>query len=76
MINVIGIDIENVLVTIKWDEYDAIIISDYCKGFINEYDIEYIAQAHPLTFLDTKRILGIGLGIFLLLKLTIRNISK
>ena len=52
------INIENVLVTIKWEEYDAIVISDYCKGFINEYDIEYIAQAHPLTFLDTKRILG------------------
>ena len=52
------IDIENILVTIDWDKYDAIIISDYCKGFINEFDIQYIAQAHPLTFLDTKRILG------------------
>ena len=52
------IDIENELVTIKWDEYDAVIISDYCKGFINHLDIQYIAQAHPLTFLDTKRILG------------------
>ena len=52
------IDIENILVTIDWDKYDAIIISDYCKGFINEFDLQYIAQAHPLTFLDTKRILG------------------
>lgn len=52
------IDIENELVTVKWDEYDAVIISDYCKGFINHLDIQYIAQAHPLTFLDTKRILG------------------
>lgn len=52
------IDIENTLVTIDWDKYDAVIISDYCKGFINEFDIQYIAQAHPLTFLDTKRILG------------------
>jgi bifunctional ADP-heptose synthase (sugar kinase/adenylyltransferase) len=52
------IDIENILVTIDWDKYDAIIISDYCKGFINHLDIQYIAQAHPLTFLDTKRILG------------------
>ena len=52
------IDIENVLVMIEWDKYDAIVISDYCKGFINHLDIQYIAQAHPLTFLDTKRILG------------------
>ena len=52
------IDIDNVLVTINWDEYDAIVISDYCKGFINHLDIQYIAQAHPLTFLDTKRLLG------------------
>lgn len=52
------IDRENILVTIKWDKYDAIIISDYCKGFINHLDIQYIAQHHPLTFLDTKRILG------------------
>ena len=52
------IDIEKVLVMIEWDKYDAVIICDYCKGFINHLDIQYIAQAHPLTFLDTKRILG------------------
>ena len=52
------IDIENTLVEIEWDKYDAIIISDYCKGFINHFDIQFIAQSHPLTFLDTKRILG------------------
>ena len=52
------IDIENVLCTIDWEEYDAIIISDYCKGFINDLDIEYIAASHPLTFLDTKKTLG------------------
>jgi D-beta-D-heptose 7-phosphate kinase/D-beta-D-heptose 1-phosphate adenosyltransferase len=52
------IDIENTLVEIEWDKYDAVIISDYCKGFINHFDIQFIAQSHPLTFLDTKRILG------------------
>ncbi len=52
------IDIENVLVMIEWHKYDAVIISDYCKGFINHLDVQYIAQEHPLTFLDTKRILG------------------
>ena len=52
------ISIDDVLVKIEWDKYDAVVISDYCKGFINHLDIQYIAQAHPLTFLDTKRSLG------------------
>ena len=34
---------------------DAIIISDYDKGFLNENDIEEICAKHPLTFLDTKK---------------------
>jgi bifunctional ADP-heptose synthase (sugar kinase/adenylyltransferase) len=52
------IDIENVLCALDYSKYDAVVISDYCKGFINHLDIQYIAQSHPLTFLDTKRILG------------------
>ena len=39
-------------------EYDAIIISDYCKGFLAEEDISYIASLHPLVILDTKKKLG------------------
>jgi len=42
----------------KWNDYDAIVISDYCKGFLTEYDIEYISIKHPITFLDTKKKLG------------------
>ena len=38
--------------------YDAIIISDYCKGFISESDIETISQNNFNIFLDTKKILG------------------
>jgi D-beta-D-heptose 7-phosphate kinase/D-beta-D-heptose 1-phosphate adenosyltransferase len=40
-------------------EYDAIVISDYCKGFLSEEDIEFIVQnaSNPI-FLDTKKILG------------------
>tara|TARA_R110000772_G_scaffold65122_9_gene145540 strand:+ start:688 stop:1431 length:744 start_codon:yes stop_codon:yes gene_type:complete len=52
------INIEDVLCTIDWEKYDAIVISDYCKGFLNHLDIEYIAASHPLTFLDTKKTLG------------------
>jgi bifunctional ADP-heptose synthase (sugar kinase/adenylyltransferase) len=39
-------------------QYDAIIISDYCKGFLMEEDISKIASLHPLVILDTKKKLG------------------
>ena len=46
------------LTPLDWKQYDAIVISDYCKGFLNEEDIKYISTQHPLTFLDTKKLLG------------------
>ena len=39
-------------------QYDAIIISDYCKGFLTEEDISKIASLHSLVILDTKKKLG------------------
>jgi len=39
-------------------QYDAIIISDYCKGFLNEEDIQQISRLHNLVILDTKKRLG------------------
>ena len=39
-------------------QYDAIIISDYCKGFLTEEDIANIASLHSLVILDTKKKLG------------------
>ena len=44
--------------TVKWNIYDAVVISDYNKGFLDEVDIEYISKQHSLVFLDTKKILG------------------
>ena len=46
------------LLTIDYDKYDAVVISDYNKGFLSEDDIEYIAGKQPLTFMDTKKRLG------------------
>lgn len=37
------------------ETYDAVVISDYNKGFLTEESISYIAQNSKLTFLDTKR---------------------
>tara|TARA_R110001583_G_scaffold65162_2_gene188414 strand:- start:262 stop:1041 length:780 start_codon:yes stop_codon:yes gene_type:complete len=40
-------------------DYDAIVISDYCKGFLTEEDIIAFAQnAKCPVFLDTKKLLG------------------
>ena len=43
---------------IDFKQYDAIVISDYNKGFLTEEDMEYIFRCHPITFLDTKKVLG------------------
>ena len=43
---------------IDFSLYDAVVISDYNKGFLFEKDIEHISKNHPNTFLDTKKILG------------------
>jgi D-glycero-beta-D-manno-heptose-7-phosphate kinase len=41
------------------NKYDAVIISDYCKGFLSEEDIKQISQLYQsVIFLDTKKILG------------------
>ena len=39
-------------------QFDAIIISDYCKGFLSEQDIEFICRNNKNVFIDTKRKLG------------------
>lgn len=38
--------------------YDAVIISDYNKGFLMPEDIEKISLLHPFTLLDSKKQLG------------------
>lgn len=38
--------------------YSAIVISDYCKGFLTEEDIDVIASKHELVIVDTKKKLG------------------
>ena len=40
------------------NRFDAIIISDYDKGFLHKEDIKFICDNHPLVFIDTKKIIG------------------
>ena len=51
LLNIVDNHFENI-------KYDALIISDYCKGFLTEEDIEIIAVKNKNVFLDTKKILG------------------
>lgn len=43
---------------IELTDYDAIIISDYNKGFLTEEMIEYITVNSSLSFIDTKKPFG------------------
>ena len=40
------------------DHYDAVIVSDYCKGFLEESDIQHICENNKNVFIDTKKKLG------------------
>ena len=42
---------------IDFNGYDAIIISDYNKGFLSYDDIKYICDNHSYVFIDTKKII-------------------
>lgn len=48
--------VEN-LSKINYNIYDAIIISDYNKGFLHYEDIKFICDNHNLVFIDTKKII-------------------
>jgi|TARA_B100001093_G_scaffold197398_1_gene189778 D-beta-D-heptose 7-phosphate kinase/D-beta-D-heptose 1-phosphate adenosyltransferase len=48
----IGVDLFNL------KDYDAVVISDYDKGFLTQEDIQFIIEAYPLTFIDTKKQIG------------------
>ena len=49
---------KDVISDINLNNYSAVVISDYDKGYITKEDIKYISQQHPITFLDTKKHLG------------------
>lgn len=49
---------KNELESVKLKDYVAVIISDYNKGYLDIHDIMWIADNHPLTFMDSKKELG------------------
>jgi D-glycero-beta-D-manno-heptose-7-phosphate kinase len=52
---------------IVFDNYKAVIVSDYNKGYLSEEDIQYICRKHSRVFIDTKKKLDVWcLGAFML----------
>ncbi len=43
---------------IDFKHYDAVVVSDYNKGFMSEEILKAISQMHCTTFIDTKRLLS------------------
>jgi bifunctional ADP-heptose synthase (sugar kinase/adenylyltransferase) len=43
---------------VDFTSYDAVVVSDYNKGYLSEQDLSDISKRHPKTFLDTKKVLG------------------
>jgi D-beta-D-heptose 7-phosphate kinase/D-beta-D-heptose 1-phosphate adenosyltransferase len=54
----VGPNIYDRQMAFDYSQYEAIVISDYDKGFISEEVIEHIANSHPLVFMDTKKDFG------------------
>lgn len=52
------VDIKFDITVINFEEYDAVVVSDYDKGFLNTYDLEEIGQMAKVSFIDTKKILN------------------
>ena len=46
------------LQAINFSSFDAVIVSDYNKGFLSTQDLEFISNNCELSFLDTKKRLG------------------
>ena len=54
---------------IDFTEYDAVVVSDYNKGFLSDELLKYISEKHETTFIDTKRFLGDWVDDYTFIKL-------
>ena len=61
---------------IDFSLYDAIVISDYNKGFLSTEDINFIGQNHKLVFLDTKKTLGSWCANVTFIKINLSEYEK
>ena len=47
--------VKNDVIT-RLGDYDAVVISDYNKGFLTERIIQYLIDKYPLSFIDSKKL--------------------
>ena len=57
-------------------KYDAVIISDYNKGFLSEEIIKQICNSHECVFLDTKKMLGEWCNKASYIKINIHELNR
>jgi len=61
---------------INFSLYDAVIVSDYDKGYLSEELLYKISSMHSLTFLDTKKILGDWASLFTYIKVNSKEYDR
>jgi D-beta-D-heptose 7-phosphate kinase / D-beta-D-heptose 1-phosphate adenosyltransferase len=66
----------HILENTDFSKYDAVIISDYNKGFLSENDIKYISENHPLTFIDSKKRLGMWIENIKFIKINEKEFNE
>ena len=54
---------------VPFNDYDAVIVSDYDKGFLSLEDLKLISDSHPLTFIDTKKPLSVEMSNYTFIKI-------
>jgi D-beta-D-heptose 7-phosphate kinase/D-beta-D-heptose 1-phosphate adenosyltransferase len=54
---------------VPFNDYDAVIVSDYDKGFLSLADLKLISDSHPLTFIDTKKPLSTEMSGYTFIKI-------
>jgi D-beta-D-heptose 7-phosphate kinase/D-beta-D-heptose 1-phosphate adenosyltransferase len=54
---------------VPFNDYDAVIVSDYDKGFLSLADLKMISDSHPLTFIDTKKPLSAEMSCYTFIKI-------
>ena len=59
-----------------FSKYDAVVVSDYDKGYLNEELMKQISLNHNLTFLDTKRQFGEWCENFTFIKVNYSEYQK
>jgi bifunctional ADP-heptose synthase (sugar kinase/adenylyltransferase) len=67
--NMYGYFPEKKLDKIDFSIYDAVVVSDYNKGYLSNDILEKISKRHPVTLIDTKRKLGSWAENFSFIKL-------